>query len=236
MGGLGLDDVLQLPPIFSLGSVDASSLNHLGQMKLRAFVDASLEEYYWSKEHPDESKESNELGLDLDKLTISKATSGYGRAPTHASHGFYYADTYPDFRGNKCVEMCHLSRWDAIFRGLPGHRIELPHSIERALQIDNETGTSLWKDALEKEWKSIVFAFNMLEAGAQCAPMYGKTYCHVVFSVEVGSLRRKARFLLTGEQVNERVIPYLDDLLFISIGRAPLGSLTDLSVGGCIAS
>ena len=67
MGGLELDDVLQLPPIFSLGSVDASSLNHLGQMKLRAFVDASLEEYYWSKEHPDKSKESNELGLDLDK-------------------------------------------------------------------------------------------------------------------------------------------------------------------------
>ena len=33
------------------------------------------------------------------------------------SHGFYYADTYPDLGGNKCVDLCDKRRCDAIFRG-----------------------------------------------------------------------------------------------------------------------
>jgi hypothetical protein len=33
--------------------------------------------------------------------------------------------------------------------------IELPHSVERALQTDQETSTTFWKDAIEKEMRKV---------------------------------------------------------------------------------
>ena len=33
--------------------------------------------------------------------------------------------------------------------------IRLPHSVQQALQIDEETGTDLWRRAIEKEMKNV---------------------------------------------------------------------------------
>lgn len=40
--------------------------------------------------------------------------------------------------------------------------IKTPQSVERALAIDQETNTSLWKDAIEKEMKHVLVAFDVL--------------------------------------------------------------------------
>jgi hypothetical protein len=45
--------------------------------------------------------------------------------------------------------------------------IQLPHTVKRALQIDKETGTTFWQDALQKEMKAVMVAFKILEEGAE---------------------------------------------------------------------
>ena len=42
------------------------------------------------------------------------------------------------------------------------HAIEIPRTIARALEIDKETGTTLWRDALEKEM-NVVFQAGYCE-------------------------------------------------------------------------
>jgi hypothetical protein len=53
------------------------------------------------------------------------------------------------------------------FRTNQKYGIELPHSVTQTLQIDKETGTTFWRDALEKEMKVVMVAFNILPEGAE---------------------------------------------------------------------
>jgi hypothetical protein len=53
------------------------------------------------------------------------------------------------------------------FRTNQKYGIELPHTVERALQIDKETGTTFWQDALKKEMNTVMVAFKILEEGAE---------------------------------------------------------------------
>ena len=38
--------------------------------------------------------------------------------------------------------------------------IELPHTVEEALEIDRKTGTTFWRDSIEKEMKNVRIAFE----------------------------------------------------------------------------
>jgi hypothetical protein len=38
--------------------------------------------------------------------------------------------------------------------------VELPKSVKQALAIDRNMGTSFWKDAIEKEMKNVLPAFE----------------------------------------------------------------------------
>jgi hypothetical protein len=38
--------------------------------------------------------------------------------------------------------------------------VELPKSVKQALAIDRNTGTSFWKDAIKKEMKNVLPAFE----------------------------------------------------------------------------
>ena len=40
--------------------------------------------------------------------------------------------------------------------------VELPKTVERALEIDKETGTTFWADAIAKEMKTVFVAFEIL--------------------------------------------------------------------------
>jgi hypothetical protein len=63
--------------------------------------------------------------------------------------------------------------------------IEIPHSVERALAIDKETGTTFWADAIAKEMKNVRPAFNILEEDAH-APLGSKYIrCHMNFEVKM---------------------------------------------------
>jgi hypothetical protein len=77
--------------------------------------------------------------------------------------------------------------------------IELPHTVKRALEIDRETGTTFWADALTKEMKTVFPAFEILEDGAIAPVGYQCIPCHIVFDIKM-DLTRKARFVAGGHK------------------------------------
>jgi Reverse transcriptase (RNA-dependent DNA polymerase) len=76
--------------------------------------------------------------------------------------------------------------------------IELPHSVKRALEIDRETQTTYWIDAIKKEMKTVTPAFHFLK-GSQPPIGHQKIPCHVVFDVKM-DFTRKARFVAGGHK------------------------------------
>lgn len=77
--------------------------------------------------------------------------------------------------------------------------IELPHTLQRALEIDQETGTTFWADAWKKEMKTVFPAFEFLDEGANAPVGFQKIPCHLIFDVKM-DLTRKARFVAGGHK------------------------------------
>ena len=69
-----------------------------------------------------------------------------------------------------------LKKHDRIISAIKAHSykrnqkfgIEVPQTVERARAIDCETNTTLWKEAIQKEMKHVLVAFDILEEGALC--------------------------------------------------------------------
>ena len=63
--------------------------------------------------------------------------------------------------------------------------------MEEALDIDKETGTTFWKDTIEKEMKNIMVAFKILEESEK--PPVGSQLidCHVIFDVKMNFIRKE---------------------------------------------
>jgi len=62
--------------------------------------------------------------------------------------------------------------------------ILLPKSVEEALRIDADTGTTFWRDALEKEMKNMMVAFEFPDNDK--VPIgYQKISCHLIFDVKI---------------------------------------------------
>ena len=84
------------------------------------------------------------------------------------------------------------------------YRVKLPHSVDEALRIDEQTGTSLWKNAIDKELRVVKIAWEAREdldldevrAGRQLVG-YTEIKCHMVFDVKM-DLTRKARLVAGG--------------------------------------
>ena len=70
-----------------------------------------------------------------------------------------------------------------------------------------ETGTTFWKDAIEKEMKTVMVAFDILEEGAEEPKGRKPMPCHMVFDVKAFSLQRKARFVGNGAKVDSSDVP-----------------------------
>ena len=80
--------------------------------------------------------------------------------------------------------------------------IRLPHSVEEALRIDEETGTDFWRLAIEKEMKNDVMpAFEFCDDDKMPVG-YKKIQCHMVFDVNIEDLTRKARFCANGNETD----------------------------------
>jgi hypothetical protein len=78
--------------------------------------------------------------------------------------------------------------------------VKLPKSVKQALAIDRNTGTSFWKDAIEKEMRNVLPAFEFRDDDVML-PCFKKIDCHTVFDVKL-DLVLKARFVAGGHQTN----------------------------------
>lgn len=77
--------------------------------------------------------------------------------------------------------------------------IRIPKTVAEALEIDRITGTTFWKDAINKEMKNVRVAFDVLDENSNIEP--GRIYleCYMVFDVKM-DFTRKARFVANGSK------------------------------------
>jgi hypothetical protein len=71
--------------------------------------------------------------------------------------------------------------------------VQLPKTVEEAMQIDRETGTNFWQKAIEKEMKTIMIALEFKDNDVM--PIgHRKIDCHMIFDVKL-NLKGKARYV-----------------------------------------
>ncbi len=75
--------------------------------------------------------------------------------------------------------------------------LEIPNNIQRALEIDQETGTDFWQKAIAKEMYHVRPAFDIQQKGTR--PPIGSKWipCHMIFNIKM-DFTRKARFVASG--------------------------------------
>jgi hypothetical protein len=76
--------------------------------------------------------------------------------------------------------------------------IELPKTVERALEIDRETGTDFWRKAIEKEMRNVMPAFEFKDGDPTNLVGYKEIKVHMVFDIKSHDLSRKARLVAGG--------------------------------------
>jgi hypothetical protein len=73
------------------------------------------------------------------------------------------------------------------------------------LEIDHRTGTTLWRDAIEKEMKNNAPAFKFNDDDA--IPIgYKHITCHMIFDIKMVGLVQKARFVAGGHLTDPPVV------------------------------
>ena len=73
--------------------------------------------------------------------------------------------------------------------------IRLPHSVEEALRIDEETGTDYWRKAIEKEMKNMMPAYEFGDDDKMPVG-YAKIQCHMTFYLELETGQERQGFVL----------------------------------------
>ncbi len=69
--------------------------------------------------------------------------------------------------------------------------------MERAIAIDQETNTTLWKDAIEKEMKHVLIVFDIQDEDAPEPRMWKCIPCHMICDVKM-DFTHKAHFVAGG--------------------------------------
>ena len=72
--------------------------------------------------------------------------------------------------------------------------IYVPKTVEEALEIDRQTNTTYWKDAIHKEMSNNCLAFQFLEENESIPIGYKWIRCHMIFDVKM-DFTQKARFV-----------------------------------------
>ena len=73
----------------------------------------------------------------------------------------------------------------------------VPTTVQEALALDRANGNNLWANAIEKEMKNILVAFQLLARGEQPPVGFKKITCHLIFDVKM-DLTSKARYVAGG--------------------------------------
>lgn len=79
--------------------------------------------------------------------------------------------------------------------------IEVPTSVEHALEIDRKTGTDIWHKAIQKEMKNVRIAFEFLQPGGSIPIGYKWIPIHMIFDVKM-DFTRKARLVAGGHRTD----------------------------------
>jgi hypothetical protein len=101
-----------------------------------------------------------------------------------------------------------LRKWERIIQKVKTwywkrthkYRVELLKSVKQALAIDRNTGTRFWTDAIEKEMKNVLPAFEFRDDDVM-PPGFKKIDCHMVFDVKL-DLVHKVRLIAGGHQTD----------------------------------
>ena len=75
--------------------------------------------------------------------------------------------------------------------------LEVPRTVEGAYLLDQKNKNTYWRDAIKKEMRNVVVAFNILDSGENVPGGYGRLGIHMVFDVKL-DLTRKARLVADG--------------------------------------
>jgi hypothetical protein len=75
--------------------------------------------------------------------------------------------------------------------------IELPKNVKEALAIDEKTGTTFWRDAIEKEMRNVLPAFQFTD-GDVIPIGHRHKPCHMIFDIKMVGLVCKARLVAGG--------------------------------------
>ena len=95
---------------------------------------------------------------------------------------------------DRIIKKVKTKYWDKRIK----YGIAMPKSVKEALEIDEMTGTTFWRDAIEKEMKNVAVAFEFID-GVVVPPGYQQIPCHMIFDVKL-DLTRKARYVAGGHK------------------------------------
>lgn len=79
--------------------------------------------------------------------------------------------------------------------------IRVPKTVEEAFRLDEESGTTFWREAIEKEMKNVRIAFEFKD-GDPIPVGHKKIPCHIIFDVKMMTLTRKARLVAGGHRTD----------------------------------
>jgi hypothetical protein len=74
----------------------------------------------------------------------------------------------------------------------------VPKTVAEALELDKNSGTIHWQEAINLGAKNVDVAFQELEDGEQVPFGYQFVKCHMIFDVKAGSLKLKAIYVAGG--------------------------------------
>ena len=115
--------------------------------------------------------------------------------------------------------------------------IRIPKSVEEAKKIDEQNGDTLWWDAIGKEMKNIVPAFEVFEGVEDDIPKdYQFMRCHMIFDVKFGeNFQCKARLVAGGHMTDTpNTLTYSSVISHDSVHIAlTIAALNELSVMAC---
>jgi hypothetical protein len=76
-------------------------------------------------------------------------------------------------------------------------RIDFPKTVQQALQIDKNTNTNHWEQAIQKEMAVIRLAVELLDRGQKAPIGYQRIPCHMIFDIKM-DFTKKARYVAGG--------------------------------------
>lgn len=78
----------------------------------------------------------------------------------------------------------------------------IPKSVEEALKIDKENGSTLWQEAIALEMKNIRVAFQLCEGDPKQLVGYKHISTHMIFGVKLGENFRKKAMKTSAEKLD----------------------------------